>query len=172
MKPVKQSTYQGCLVASLAMAGGCNLTSRDEKAILVNGLDNKYGFYVIGVVEEFIKKFGKSVEVFVDNEYFTKVLQGCTKNKKIKVTYNNISMNFLNKLLNDSSVILYIDYHSFGDYSHYSHFILVDSIKDSNYKIVDPVIGKFQNVSGEKLDKGIKLLREHIKMCPLILKVK
>jgi hypothetical protein len=173
INPIKQKTMQGCLVACLGMLIRLpKIPLKEEKNILINGLNMDYEFFTVGVIEEFLKKNNKSLELYVDNKYFSRVLKKKFKNKKVKILNQKINMPFLDKLLNDSPIIGYIDYKTLGDYSHAPHFILIEKKENKKYTIIDPWTGKRQKLNEEKLMKGIKLLKEHLKICPLVIKLK
>jgi len=145
-----------------------NLRKLEEKVVF-NGLSRKYPFYLVGQIEEFLKSSRIKLKIYVDNNYFTKVLSKSFKNKQVKLIHKKISINTIKELLKKFPLICYIDYHAFGDYSHYPHFIVIESESETKLNIIDPLFGKRQKISKNKLDIAIKELREHIKMCPILI---
>jgi len=142
-----------------------------EKEILINGMERKYPFYAIGVPEEFCKKTREKIVIYVDNKYFTKVLSKIAT-KNIKVVRHKINEELITKVLKKSPCICHIDDNLLGDYSHVSHFIVLQQITKNGIKIMDPYYGKESLISIKKLEEAIKSLKSHVKMCPLLITLK
>jgi len=171
MIPYKQKLSHGCLAASLlilASERGLKIKDKDEETIVLNGMNRKYMFYIVGLPEEFIKKTKLKLNLFVYNKYFTNVLKKKFSNKKIKVMHHKINLELIEELLLKSPIIIHMDNNTLGDYSHSSHFIVLTKSLKEYFMIIDPLKGKLSKISKEKIINSIKLLKEHIKMCPLI----
>jgi len=98
----KQKFSHSCLVAALLAVLPKNKlkyqNKSSEKEILMNGMERKYSFYVVGVPEEFSKKTKEKVVIYVDNKYFTNVLSKLVT-KNIKVIHNKIDEQLIRKVL-------------------------------------------------------------------------
>jgi hypothetical protein len=44
-------------------------TNKQEEEILIKGMSRSYPFYVVGIPKEFFKKYGKKINIIVDNKY-------------------------------------------------------------------------------------------------------
>ena len=153
------------------MLKGGKAGKQAEKDILIKGMDRKHTFYVVGIPKEFSAKFGKKVTIIVDNKFFTgklKELFGETAD----VMHEKITVELIKKLLDKQSLICHIDDNLLGDYSHSSHFIVLEKIHRGRIVIIDPIFGKRTAISEEKLAKAIESLKKHVKMCPLIMFIK
>lgn len=169
----KQSLSHGCLAANLLMLWNSKKgkipTRKNEELILFKGMDREYEFYVVGLCEEFVNLADVRLSVYVNNNYFTNVLKKSFKNKNINITYKKIDLLTIQELLEKGPLIIHIDDNALGDYSHASHFIFVFGFSGRFFKIINPWDGKIKRVSKKKMLEAIKLLRTHIKMCPLII---
>ena len=65
-------------------------------------------------------------------------------------------------------IICHIDDHYLGDFSHASHFVVIEKATESKFMVVDPMHGKKKWISEKTLDNAIQDLKNHIKMCPLV----
>jgi hypothetical protein len=174
INPYKQTICNGCLVASLLMVikdkYNVSYSKKDEGLILIKGGDrSKYQFYVSGIPIEFYKKFKKKINLVVDNKYFTNVLLKEFNNKsKFNVYQSKITLELIKSLVEKGPIVCHIDDNLLGDYSHASHFIVIEKVEGNRVQIVDPWYGKRRVISLKKLEEAIKSLKTHIKMCPLI----
>lgn len=171
MEPYKQNFTQSCLVADLLMLTKKSeqLSNKEvERDILIKGMDRKYSFYVVGIIEEFYNKSKEKTKMFVDNLYFTKVLSKLIDKNKCEVAHNKISLKLIRENL---PCIVYIDDNYFGDYSHAPHFVIIKDKTDSGFRDIDPMSGKEEFISEKKLIQSIDSLKKHIKMCPLLIKM-
>ncbi|MEI6843321.1 MAG: cysteine peptidase family C39 domain-containing protein [bacterium] len=175
--PYEQSLTHSCLVASFLMIllaqKGVSFQKKDEQELALLGSQRTYPFYVVGITAEVTKRYNANVHVFADNKFFTDVLKDSfAKEKNIEVEHQKITTTFIKKLLVQSPVICHIDTHGLGDYSHASHFIVIEKANKSTFTIIDPWNGKRRNVSEKTLEKAILELKNNVKMCPLIFLVK
>jgi hypothetical protein len=171
--PYKQSLSHSCLVADFLMLlkaqYGIEFNEGDEKEVLLNGMNRKYMFYVIGVPKAVYEKYGKQMSIVVDNQYFTDQLIREFKDKKnFNIYHKKITIRLIRELLDKRPLICHIDDNLLGDYSHASHFIILEKASDKMIKIVDPFYGKSKLISEKTLEASILSLKNHIKMCPLL----
>jgi ABC-type bacteriocin/lantibiotic exporter with double-glycine peptidase domain len=172
VKPYKQVLSHGCLAACFLMIINPKNKEREEEKLLLKAMNRKYKFYVSGVPVEISKKYGKSIAVSVDNKYFTNVLKKEFKGTKVSPTHKKVSLTFIKELLKEAPVVCHIDDHFLGDYSHASHFIVIERDTGKKFVIVDPWQGKRLLISHKTLQDSIKSLKTHIKMCPLLLTIR
>ncbi len=165
--PQKQHFSHSCLVSCLLMLRKEPFSKEDEKDILIKGMERSYPFYVTGIPQEFSKKFNIKLNIIVDNAFFTNELKK-SFNNNITVQHNKITLNLIKELLKHQPIICHIDDNYIGDYSHASHFIILEKATEEYIQIIDPLTGKRSNLSNKKLEASIKSLKDHIKMCPLL----
>ncbi len=105
----------------------------------------------------------------VDNKYFTNFLIKSFNNpKKFNIKHKKITINTIKDLLKKEKLICHIDNNYLGDYSHASHFIIIEKSTHKKFRIIDPMEGKKKIISHEKLYESITSLKKNIKMCPLL----
>lgn len=169
IKPYKQSLTHSCLAACFLMLNKKSFTENDEQQLALNGSKRTYPLYIVGIPMEFSTKFQKGVTVYVDNKYFAEVLgKHFIENKKIKVIHKPIIKLLIRDLLKEDSLICHIDDHVLGDYSHSSHFIILESATEKFVQIIDPWSGERKKISMDTLLESIKELKTQVKMCPLL----
>ncbi len=168
--PYKQTLSHSCLVACFLMLLDKKLvfSEKDEKEVCLKGMSRKYPFYVVGIPQEFFNYFRKKVTVFVDNKYFTGFLKKNFDENNIAVKQHVINLTLIKRLLEKAPVICHIDDHYLGDYSHASHFVVIEKATAKKFLVVDPMSGTKKLVSCETLKSAIHSLKTHIKMCPLV----
>lgn len=170
--PYKQTLSHSCLAACFLMLSKRRFTKSDEQKLTVEGSQRKHKFYVAGIPLEFVKEYNRKIVVYVDNTYFARILEEIfLSEKRIGVIQKKISQSLIKNLLRERSLICHIDYHDLGDYSHASHFIILEKATKQFVEIIDPWTGKRRKLSFSKLDKGIYDLKTQIKMCPLLFTV-
>lgn len=169
VKPYKQNFSHSCLVASLLMLTSNKYKQRLEKEIFLKGTSRIYPYYVVGIPHEFSRALDLNVTVYTDNKFFTGVLKAAfSKNKQIVVIHRKIDIKLIRQLIRKSPIICHIDNHYLGDYSHASHFVVIENINKNKVSIVDPYYGKRCVLSEKNLLASITSLKKHIKMCPLV----
>ena len=172
IKPYKQSLTHSCLAACFLMLNKKTFTENDEQQLALNGSKRTYPLYIVGIPMEFSTKFKKDLTVHVDNKYFTEVLgKHFIRNKKIKVVHDPITKSLIKDLLKERSLICHIDDHAIGDYSHASHFIILESVTEKFIQIIDPWSGERKKISMDTLLAAIKDLKTQVKMCPLLFSI-
>ena len=164
----KQQSNQGCLVVDLMYLFGIEPTIEAEKELISAGLFQFREIFSLGCLLAFEHKYKNSeVIVYVDNKYFLKDLQSKTNNPNITLLYQKNDLQLLNYL--EPPYIVYVDYRLFYGWSHQPHFIMVTKKTANFFKIFDPWDGKTKQISKIKLIDSINSLRNHIKVCPLVI---
>ncbi len=174
IKPYKQTFTHSCLVVDFLMIlnhkYNIQINKKIEEEILIKGMKRKYPFYVVGIPSEIQKRFRKKINILVDNKYFANALTESFNDKRnFSILHKKITLNLIKKHLNrEQLLICHVDDNFFDDYSHASHFIILEKIKNNNIIVVDPMDGKRKSISQKKLMESIFSLKKHIKMCPLL----
>lgn len=144
-------------------------TEIEESDLALRGSKRVHQFYVAGIPLEFVKKYDSQINVFVDNKYFANILGDIfSSDKRISVIQEKITIPLIKDLLINGPLICHIDDHSLGDYSHASHFIVLEQATDKFVQIIDPWTGKRRKITFSKLDESINDLKNQIRMCPLL----
>ncbi len=171
ISPLKQQFHHSCLVTCLLMISRMTDQSIEER-IFSEGEKRRFGFYLNSILESFADNTMLSVDVYVDNKFFADKLVGeqNRKNKRIKFKNEKISIELIKKLTDIDAVIAHVDNNFFGDYSHSPHFIVVEkAIPTGKFQIIDPLSGKSKIVAESILESAIVSLKNHIKMCPIVI---
>lgn len=167
--PYKQTLSHSCLAACFLMLNGKKFDEQDEQMLALEGSRRKHQFYVSGVAIETVKSFDKNIEMYVDNKFFAKALVSAFGDEsRIKVTTEKITQTLIEQLIIKGPFICHIDIHGFGDYSHASHFIILEKKIGSFVTIIDPWDGVRKRTSMMTLMESISDLKNQIKMCPLL----
>ena len=167
--PYKQTLTHSCLAACFLMLQGKQFAEHDEQELALKGSNRNYPFYVVGIAAEFVKKYDGKVNIYADNSFFTKTLQNAfIGNEKINVVHKKITMPLLKELLTEKPLICHIDNHALGDYSHASHFVILEESTEEYIHIIDPWKKKKKMISKSTLIEALYDLKSHIRMCPLL----
>ena len=167
--PLKQKFYHSCLVTSLMMISKMNDQSIEER-IFMEGEKRRHNYYLRGIIDSFVDNTMLSVEIIVDNKYFAEEVAK-PKSKNIKVINEKITLELIKKLLETQAFIIDLDDNFLGDYSHASHFVVIEKVlPNGKFQIIDPSSGGKKMLTAEKLENSISSLKNHIKMCPLIIR--
>lgn len=174
--PYSQSYTHSCLVACFLMLQKemykVSFSREDEQNLFERGSSRIHPFYVVGVTQEFSNMFHRTIEVISDNAYFTAILAKTLKpTSQYIVQHQRLTISVVRSFLKTSPVICHIDNHILGDYSHTSHFIILEKeLSNDRILVLDPWTGKRKRLSFLQLSQSIHSLRNHIKMCPLLLR--
>lgn len=171
--PYKQTLSHSCLAVCMLMLRNKQVTQIQEQDLALKGSKRIHQFYVAGIPLEFVKQYDAQVIVYVDNKYFANVLEEIfSQDRRLSIVQRKITLSLIKDLLESGPLICHIDDHSLGDYSHASHFIILERATDKFVQIIDPWTGKRRKIFLAKLDDSISDLKNQIKMCPLLLSLK
>ena len=175
IEPYKQSLTHSCLVACFLMllkeAKGIIFSATTEQNICLKGCQRSYPFYVVGVSIEVAKFFNVRIQVIADNTYFAGVLRKNFNKELFDVDHDKITIPLIRRLLNKGPLICHIDDHFLGDFSHVSHFIVLEKCTEKTIVVIDPYAGKQRFMKDIQLESAIHSLKKHIKMCPLLFRI-
>lgn len=167
--PYKQTLSHSCLAACMLMLREKPFTECEESDLTLRGSKRVHQFYVAGIPLEFAQKYDSQINVFVDNKYFADILRGIfSSDKRISIIQKKLTIPLIKDLLINAPLICHIDDHSLGDYSHSSHFIILEKATDQFVQIIDPWTGKRRKLKLSKLEESLSDLKTQIKMCPLL----
>lgn len=170
--PYKQMLTHSCLAACFLMLYGERFTEHDEQEIALDGSKRIYPYYVVGIPMEFFKKFDCKITIYVDNKFFTSILEkSFMLEKRVSIVHKKITDKFIIELLKIQPIICHIDNHALGDYSHASHFIILEKATEKFIYVIDPWSGKRKRMINTKLEEAISDLKNQIKMCPLLFSI-
>jgi hypothetical protein len=155
------------------MLQGKKFTKSDEQELALNGSKRTYPFYVAGIPIEFAKKFECKITIYADNKFFASVLQkAILEENRISVVHKKVTIPFITKLLGENPIICHIDDHSLGDFSHASHFVVLEKSTEKFFFLIDPWSGKRKKIAKNTLVEAINSLKTQIKMCPLLISIR
>jgi hypothetical protein len=173
IKPKEQRFTQSCLLVALAMVSKVEMSKKIEGELLVKGLDRKYNNYMQGMLFEFVKKYKTKLKVYIHFALHAKNHKAWAKDiSLINVITQKYSLAILKKLLNQGSVIIYLDakyleYDCYAD--HMPHFVVVEEIEDTKVTILDPWEGKRKKIKVSSLEEGVRSLRTKFQYSPVII---
>lgn len=166
-----QPSGQGCLAVCLAYLCG-NEPNRDYEQYMVSqGVFVDRDNYVLGMVyafRAFCETDRVSLYIGFERPRYTRYL--LQQNK-----YQNLGIKHCDayELLQVDTIprpyIVYLDRHGLGAYYHYPHFVLVLKHTPQTYLIFDPWDGKTRRHDRTKVIQAVRLLDEHLRVCPVII---
>lgn len=144
-----------------------------EERVFIEGERRRFDLHINGILESFVDNTMLSVEVLVDNKFFAEALikNQYKKNKRIKIINQKITTKLIKELLANQPLVVQLDNNFLGDYSHSSHFVVIEKIlTNGKFQLIDPMTGSKKILTEEKLEEAILSLKNHIKMCPLLIR--
>jgi len=164
----RQQSNQGCLVVDLMYLFDIEPTRESERDILSDGLFRLRDNYTLGCLLAFLDRYkDKSVIVYVDNGYYLDILNKMVNNPRIQLIHKKNDEGLLNSL--DIPFIVYVDNNITDGWTHLPHFMMITGATERFYNVFDPWDGKTKRISKDRLLHGIKLLRSHVKICPVVI---
>jgi dimeric dUTPase (all-alpha-NTP-PPase superfamily) len=165
----KQTTCESCLSCCLLMLLNNPISQNDEINLFIEGI-KRYPFsYSLGICEEFADKYDKDIIIYVHNKYYSKYLNTLKNENNVHIVQMYINKSFINK--QEYPFVIYLDNNILEEYIHSPHFVIVESFDKTDYIIIDPWKGMRIKINKETLYKGVLLLKEHLKFCPLIIRI-
>ena len=166
----KQQSNQGCLVVDLLYLFGEEPTRQKEEEILSKGLFAFRDNYTIGCLMAFLDTFtDKKAKLYFDNKYYLNSIKSKVSHPRMKMLKARNDLSLMEDLV--APFIIYTDTNIIDGFTHLPHFMMVTKMTEKMVEIFDPWEGKVSRMSKQKVLKGIKLLRNHIKICPFIITV-
>ena len=168
MKIIKQTTYETCLASVLLMLISQSWSRNKEIEIWKHGWEFNY---LIGQLNYIAKRYKKSFEVYIENQYYFRELRK-EKNQGIELVNLKIGIKLIKKMLKTGSIIVHLDNYYLQKVVHAPHFVLAEKFNDSTIEIADPYDGQRKKISGKILNKAIINLRNHLKYSPVLIRVR
>jgi hypothetical protein len=109
------------------------------------------------------------IDFYVDNRPFFCFINKLKFSDKINLIQDKINLRLVDKLIEVSPVIVYVDSYYLWKVSHYPHFIIVIEKTKDSYKIFDSWDGKIKDISSKILSRSIVSLRNKLKFCPQVI---
>lgn len=169
----KQTTSLSCLPACLLMCLGTKFNKTDEQNLLFNGLMFTPNIYHIGIINEFVKTYRRSLKVWVDSKYFSKILTGLSTNSRLKIEFGKINSILIKQLLEkEKPFVVYLDMFYLRNNIHSPHFVIIEGKRKERIVIVDPWKGCKFLMTENQLGDSIDSLRKYLNFCPIIIEFK
>lgn len=165
LKVYKQNTSQGCLAVCLMLLGDQEITVKREIDLTIGGLKYRES-WALGIVDSFVKRFKRKIIIYANNKYFYKKLKNF--GSEVDLVHRKIDRELIIK--QTRSFILYIDSKIVGTYVHSPHFIICEK-KDDQFYILDSIKGKKIKSNIVSVLKGVYLLKNYLKFCPLLITI-
>ncbi len=160
-----QSTYETCLVCCL-LAEITQINKDIELDCIIHSLKFSKKDFVGGHLDFIEKNFNKKLIRIVDNKfYFENYVEKSTSDLS-PVQINKINLNLINKFIEKSRIIIYLDNYFLHKEVHFPHFVTILKKADNSYLIYDPWDGNEKVIEGKILSKAISSLRNNLKFCP------
>ena len=135
----KQTTSQSCLIVCLFTLSGLNLTRKEETNILLKSWESDRENYALAVSELFADKYGKKIVITTHFKYYSRILKKTRRSSRIKV--NNVKINEA-VLVKNLPCAVYLDYYRLFAVVRGPHFVVLESLRDNRFSVIDPWTGK------------------------------
>ena len=170
LQTFKQTTYEGCLPVCLLSIAGIEINREKELILIQNGVSKCRDSYALSMILSFVEQYDTSINLYVDNKYFSNYLKLINNSTKVIIYYQPINEDFIFK--QNNPFILYVDMHDFGEYIHSPHFIIVEKQQGDVAIIVDSLTGKRTKMSKTKILDSVLSLKKRFLYAPLLITLK
>ena len=143
-----------------------------ELEIINHSLKFSKNDFVVGHLDYITKNFNINILRIVDNKLFLNYINKIKTSKKILNKVEKVDLNLIDKHLENTQPIVYIDSYSLYGGIHYPHFITILEKINNKYRIFDTWDGKTKIVTTATLSKAISSLKNHLKFCPQVIIIK
>lgn len=165
MKSYKQSTYETCLAVCFMNLLEIIPTRKKEIEIWKHGWNFNF---LSGQLNYIAKKYKKNLSLIIDNKYYAKKLSEELL-KNIHLSSQNVTVPFLENLVNENFVILYMDNFYLQRIVHYPHFVLITGQTGGNFIITDSWDGTIKMIDKKIVKKSILSLKKNLGFSPLVI---
>lgn len=167
IKPFRQTTWDSCLAVCLLLLARQKVTRQKEISLLIDSLKGPRDSFALSLLEAFVKKYKRDVEVYADNKAFCSFLKSRTRSPKIHLKHKFIDKNFIEEHI--EPFILYVDGHFLKTPTHYPHFVIIEGETSKKYLVIDPWIGNRRKVPKSVIYDAVGSLKDYLKFCPLMI---
>lgn len=174
LKIKKQSTVETCLsvcLITLLKSKGIEIEDSAEINILVEGIKFIDLDYSTGHLVHICNNYGVEVEQYIDNQFYYNILSKLKYPKNLRLIYNKITKKFLQKMIDISPVVIYLDLYYLEKIYHYPHFVILTDLNEESATFLDPLIGKEVKMKTKLLIRSIQSLRNKLKICPKVIRI-
>ena len=158
-----------CLIILLERLKNKKISDKYELDLFIFSLKYERENIARGHLEKIVRDFKINIDWYVDSKIFFDFVRKMKLPKQISLTRGKIKLNFIDKLLIDRPIILYIDrfylwnkklglYYKY----HYPHFVVVNKKVGDLYEVIDPDDGKIKKIESKKLSKAIISMRNYL----------
>lgn len=163
----KQQSGQGCLPICLAYLCEQPITPQFEGLVLQKGLFGLRDSYMLGICQAFMQLYPQNRQL--------RVVAGSRMHQNWLLARNSpngpiIECGPINRdWLTNCSVpcIIAIDFWVLGSYVHSPHYVLLVGRTGQYFEVFDPWTGGTSRCHQATLEKGINLLKNHLKFTPV-----
>lgn len=164
----KQSTAEGCLIASLYGAAKLPLTNTLEHTLLCRGFLNSHRNFLLGMAESFAEETKYTVCIHVHYKRYAKYLTAIRTNPLVQIVHTPCVQRTL--LAIAPPYCLYIDHYCLQYCTHTPHFITVLHVHKTIITVHDSWTNEISDYPVHKVFKWVTALKKHICFSPIILK--
>lgn len=163
----KQQSGQGCLPICLANLCEQSITPQFEALILQKGLFGLRDSYMLGICQAFMELFPQNprLKVTVSTQTHKKWLLARNKSRGPKLECEAINRRWLTNC--SIPCIVAIDFWVLGSRVHTPHYVLLVSRKGGYLEVYDPWTGTITRRHQATIEKGITMLKKHLKFTPV-----
>ncbi|HLC66258.1 MAG TPA: hypothetical protein VJK52_01320 [Candidatus Nanoarchaeia archaeon] len=169
VQPYAQTTAESCLaVAALQLVHlrkGLRITRKLELECLLSGLSATRDDWVIGHLRFLGKRFNVRWNRMVEIPTYAKWLKRFD-GKAVRTIAAPINSSTITKHLAGGPIAVLLDDYPLFKIVHYPHWVVVLEHRGKKFKIFEPWEGKVRWISAALLDRGIQLLRRHLRWSP------
>ncbi len=170
----EQSTSETCLpicLMALLRRKGLSVEDSEEMNILIEGIKFTKLDYSTGQLVYICNKYKVNIEQYIDFPIFHRILSKLTYPKNFKLISKKIDKIFLQQIVREMPVIIYIDKYYLDKIYHYSHFVILESLNDKYSIIFDPWDAKRKKITTQLLTRSIQSLRNKLKISPKLIRI-
>lgn len=164
-----QSTAESCLAVALLqlvhLRKGIRITRKLEQDCLFAALRATRDDFVIGHLRFLSKRFKVRWQRTVQIPTYARWLKRFD-GKTVRTMTTPINSRTITKQIAHGPVAVLLDDYSLFKIVHYPHWIVVLEQRGKKFRIFEPWTGKERWITAALLDKGITLLRRHLRWSP------
>ena len=169
-----QTTAESCLAVALLQLvrfrKGIKITRKLEQDCLFSALKETRDDFVIGHLRFLSKRFGVKWKRTVQIPTYARWLKRFDSTT-VQTVAAPISSKTIGKQLADGPVAVLLDDYPLFKIVHYPHWVVVLKQRGKKFRIFEPWAGKERWITAALLDRGIMLLRRHLRWSPQMIRL-
>src|ERR1035437_7948235 len=95
LQAFKQTTYEGCLPICLLSMAGIQIDRKKEISLIQNAIPKCKDSYAFSMILSFVEQYNFSVNLYVDDKYFSNYLKKINNSKNVTISYHHINEDFI-----------------------------------------------------------------------------